>query len=84
MSTGDSWRGQVGIADEDEVRPKALAGELESQLLHAHAQSAGHGVLVRSLEGEEHEVERIRRQGREDGHGFSSGLEQWRGRCGHL
>ena len=54
--------GKVRVAYEDQVRAVALSGQLQGQLLHAHAQSARHGVLIGPLEGEEHEVERIRSQ----------------------
>ena len=70
---GDSWAGQVRVADEDQVRAKALPGQLEGQLLHPHAQSPGHGVLVGSLEGEEHEVHCLRREAGKSGHGVSWG-----------
>ena len=58
--------GKVGVADEDQVGAEALAGQLEGQLLHAHAQAAGHGVLVGSLEGEKDELERLGRQAEEE------------------
>ena len=64
-------RGQIGVADEHQVRPEALAGQLERQLLHAHPEPAGHGVLVGSLEGEQDELQRLGRQAEKIGHGAS-------------
>ena len=63
--------GQVGVAHEDQVRAEALPGQLERELLHAHAQTTGHGVLIGSLEREKHEVEGIWGQARKGRHGAS-------------